>query len=86
MMDHPHIAKVFDGGATPTGRPFFVMELVKGRPITDYCDENRLSVEARLQLFMQICQAVEHERERVLAIARDDHRGDAECPAHAVSV
>ena len=52
MMDHPNIAKVFDAGATETGRPYFVMELVKGEPITEYCDKNNLSVTQRLELFI----------------------------------
>ncbi len=60
MMDHPHIAKVFDAGATPTGRPFFVMELVCGKKITEYCDEARLPTAERLSLFIQVCQAVQH--------------------------
>ena len=60
MMDHPHIAKVLDGGATATGRPYFVMELVKGASIVDYCDQQRLSIEARLALFAQVCHAVQH--------------------------
>jgi eukaryotic-like serine/threonine-protein kinase len=64
LMDHPNIAKVFDGGATPTGRPYFVMELVRGVRITEYCDEARLSTEARLQLFIQICQAVQHAHQK----------------------
>ncbi|HEV7926951.1 MAG TPA: protein kinase, partial [Verrucomicrobiae bacterium] len=53
MMDHPNIAKVLDAGATDTGRPYFVMELVRGIKITDYCDQNNLSTPARLDLFMQ---------------------------------
>ena len=60
MMDHPNIAKVFDAGATPRGRPYFAMELVKGIPITDYCDENHLDARDRLALFRQVCSAVEH--------------------------
>jgi serine/threonine protein kinase/formylglycine-generating enzyme required for sulfatase activity len=60
MMDHPNIAKVFDAGATATGRPFFVMELVPGDPLTDYCDSRELDVLARLRLFRQICLAVQH--------------------------
>ncbi|MCG3126976.1 MAG: Serine/threonine-protein kinase PknD [Phycisphaerae bacterium] len=60
LMDHPSIAKVFDAGATETGRPYFVMELVRGEPITDYCDKNNLSVRDRLGLFAQVCQAVQH--------------------------
>jgi WD40 repeat protein len=64
MMDHPHIASIFDGGATETGRPYFVMELVKGVPITDYCDANRLSTKHRLELFMQVCHAVQHAHQK----------------------
>src|SRR5688572_21491663 len=60
MMDHPHIAKVLDGGATEAGRPYFVMELVRGMRITDYCDENNLSTDQRLALFIQVCQAIQH--------------------------
>ena len=58
MMDHPNIASVLDGGATETGRPYFVMELVRGVPITDYCDKNNLSLDERLGLFKPICQAI----------------------------
>ena len=64
MMDHPNIASVFDGGATDTGRPYFVMELVKGLPITDYCDTNKLSTQERLELFMQVCHAVQHAHQK----------------------
>jgi serine/threonine protein kinase/Tol biopolymer transport system component len=64
MMDHPNIAKVLDAGATETGRPYFVMELVKGVPITDYCDANHLSTRERLELFIQVCQAVHHAHEK----------------------
>jgi len=64
LMDHPNIAKVFDGGATPTGRPYFVMELVRGTRITEFCDEARLSTEARLQLFAQVCQAIQHAHQK----------------------
>ena len=64
MMDHPHIASVFDGGATDTGRPYFVMELVKGVPITAYCDANQLSTRELLDLFMQVCQAVQHAHQK----------------------
>ncbi len=60
MMDHPNIAKVLDAGATDTGRPYFVMELVKGIPITDYCDRNQLSTRERLELFILVCQALQH--------------------------
>ncbi len=60
LMDHPNIARVFDAGATETGRPYFVMELVRGQRITDYCDQHRLSTEQRLELFMQVCHAIQH--------------------------
>jgi WD40 repeat protein/serine/threonine protein kinase len=60
MMDHPNIAKVLDAGATETGRPYFVMELVRGIKITEYCDQNKLSTRQRLELFIKICQAVQH--------------------------
>jgi hypothetical protein len=64
MMDHPNIAKVLDAGATEKGRPFFVMELVKGIPITKYCDENNLSTEERLKIFSQVCHAVQHAHQK----------------------
>jgi hypothetical protein len=60
LMDHPNIAKVFDGGTTEGGRPFFVMELVEGVPLTRYCDDARLSIAQRLALFVTVCQAVQH--------------------------
>ena len=60
MMDHPNIARVLDGGTTENGRPFFVMDLVKGVPLTEYCDRNRLAPEDRLKLFVDVCQAVQH--------------------------
>ena len=64
MMDHPNIARVFDGGMTPTGQPFFVMELVNGSPLTKFCDEARLTPKARLELFLPICQAVQHAHQK----------------------
>jgi serine/threonine protein kinase/tetratricopeptide (TPR) repeat protein len=64
LMDHPHIAKVLDAGATETGRPFFVMELVRGVPITAYCDQNQLSPRERLELFVTVCQAVQHAHQK----------------------
>jgi tetratricopeptide (TPR) repeat protein len=64
LMDHPHIARVLDAGATPAGRPYFAMELVKGIPITRYCDERRLSVRERLELFVPVCQAVQHAHQK----------------------
>ncbi len=64
LMDHPNIAKVFDAGATETGRPYFVMELVRGIKITDYCDQNNFSTEERLDLFIQVCQAIQHAHQK----------------------
>jgi WD40 repeat protein/serine/threonine protein kinase len=64
MMDHPNIAKVLDAGATETGRPYFVMELVRGIKITDYCDQNQLSTRERLELFIKVCQAVQHAHQK----------------------
>jgi tetratricopeptide (TPR) repeat protein/serine/threonine protein kinase len=64
LMDHPHIAKVFDGGSTATGRPFFVMELVQGIPITTYCDDHRLTPRQRLELFVPVCQAIQHAHQK----------------------
>ena len=64
LMDHPNIAKVFDAGVTESGRPYFVMELVKGVPITEFCDANRLSARERLELFVAVCKAVHHAHEK----------------------
>jgi len=64
LMDHPNIAKVLDAGATETGRPFFVMELVRGIKITEYCDQNKLPTVERLKLFVQICHAVQHAHQK----------------------
>ncbi|MBI3877495.1 MAG: serine/threonine protein kinase, partial [Verrucomicrobia bacterium] len=64
MMDHPNIAKVLDAGATETGRPFFVMELVRGIPITTYCDQNNLSTGDRLDLFIKVCHAIQHAHQK----------------------
>jgi serine/threonine protein kinase len=64
MMDHPNIARVFDAGATETGRPFFVMELVRGVKITEYCDQNHLDTRQRLDLFIQICRAIQHAHQK----------------------
>ncbi len=64
MMDHPNIAKVHDGGTTESGRPYFVMELVKGIPITDYCDDHRLTNNERLELFRDVCSAVHHAHQK----------------------
>jgi serine/threonine protein kinase len=64
LMDHPHIAQIFDGGTTESGRPYFVMELVRGIPITDFCDRHHLGVRERLELFIQVCQAVQHAHQK----------------------
>jgi eukaryotic-like serine/threonine-protein kinase len=64
LMDHPNIAKVFEAGATENGRPYFVMELVRGIPITEYCDKEKLSTRERLDLFMQVCQAIQHAHQK----------------------
>jgi serine/threonine protein kinase/tetratricopeptide (TPR) repeat protein len=64
LMDHPGIAKVFDGGATEAGRPYFVMELVRGIKITEYCDEHSLTTEERLGLFIQVCTAIQHAHQK----------------------
>ena len=64
MMDHPNIAGVLDAGATETGRPYFVMELVKGIPITEYCDKNNLDTRQRLELFIDVCKAVQHAHQK----------------------
>ncbi|TKJ34460.1 MAG: hypothetical protein CEE38_18110 [Planctomycetes bacterium B3_Pla] len=64
MMDHPNIAKVFDAGATETGRPYFVMELVRGIPIIEYCDQVKLSVQDRLGLFIKVCHAIQHAHQK----------------------
>jgi serine/threonine protein kinase len=64
MMDHPNIAKVFDAGETDRGRPYFVMELVKGEPVTGYCDRERLSMRDRLDLFLSVCHAIQHAHQK----------------------
>ena len=84
LMDHPAIATVYDGGSTPEGRPYFAMEYVKGEPITTYCDRQRLTTEARLNLFTQVCEGVQHAHQKgiihrdlkpsnVLVTIQDDH-------------
>jgi serine/threonine protein kinase len=70
MMDHPTIAKVFDAGATPDGQPYFVMEYVPGLPITDYCDQKKLTVPERLELFIRVCEGVQHAHQKAI-IHRD---------------
>jgi len=64
MMDHPNIARVLDAGETPRGRPYFVMELLHGEPLTDYCDHHRLTMKQRLALFLQVCQAIQHAHQK----------------------
>jgi serine/threonine protein kinase len=64
LMDHPNIAKVLDGGETSGGRPYFVMELVKGVTITEYCDQNQVPIRPRLELFVSVCQAVQHAHQK----------------------
>src|SRR5262249_38196727 len=64
LMDHPNIARVLDAGATEQGRPYFVMELVRGVPLTQFCDANRLAPRERLGLFVSVCQAVQHAHQK----------------------
>src|SRR6185295_2798002 len=64
LMDHPNIAKVFDAGVTETGRPYFVMELVRGIRISEYCDLNNLRTDQRLSIFIQVCQAIQHAHQK----------------------
>jgi serine/threonine protein kinase len=64
LMDHPNIARVLDAGATASGRPYFVMELVRGLPLTDYCDQAKLTTRERLELFIQVCRAVQHAHQK----------------------
>ena len=64
LMDHPSIAKVFDAGSTSSGRPYFVMELVRGEPLTEYCDRARLSIRERLELLVRVCNAMQHAHQK----------------------
>jgi len=64
LLEHPNIAQVFDAGTTETGRPYFVMEYVEGRSITKYCDEQKLNVEERLELFREVCEGVHHAHQK----------------------
>jgi serine/threonine protein kinase/tetratricopeptide (TPR) repeat protein len=64
LMDHPNIARVFDGGETASGRPYFVMELVRGVPVTEFCEEKQLSIAQRLELFVRVCEAVQHAHQK----------------------
>ena len=70
IMDHPAIAKVFDAGTTPQGQPYFVMEYVPGLPITEYCDQKKLRIRDRLELFIQACEGVQHAHQKAI-IHRD---------------
>ena len=78
LMDHPNIARILDGGITESGSPYFVMELVKGVPITEYCDAKKLTPQQRLELFVPVCHAIQHAHQkrdhspRHQAIERDD--------------
>ena len=81
MMDHPSIARVLDAGATSSGRPYFVMELVRGVPITKYCDDHGLAVRDRLQLFTQVCAAVQHAHQKGV-IHRDIKPGNVMVTEH----
>ena len=66
IMEHPSIAKVFDAGATPDGQPYFVMEYVPGVPITDYCDQKRMKIRERLELFVKVCEGVQHAHQKAI--------------------
>src|SRR5438132_1324096 len=83
LMDHPAVATVFDGGTTAAGRPYFVMEYVKGEPITTFADRERLSISGRINLFIQVCEGVQHAHQKgiihrdlkpsnILVAAQDD--------------
>jgi serine/threonine protein kinase/tetratricopeptide (TPR) repeat protein len=75
IMNHPNVAKIFDAGTTDAGKPYFVMELVEGVPVTEYCDQNSLTIERRLELFIQVCRALEHAHQKGL-IHRDIKPGN----------
>jgi WD40 repeat protein/serine/threonine protein kinase len=81
LMDHPNIAHIFDGGETAMGRPYFVMELVRGIPIIDFCDQNRLPIRGRLGLFVDVCQAVQHAHQKGI-IHRDIKPGNVMVTLH----
>jgi serine/threonine protein kinase len=79
MMDHTNIARVLDAGTTDSGRPYFVMELVRGAPLTQFCDDNRLTPDERLELFIAVCQAVQHAHQKGI-IHRDLNRATSWLP------
>ena len=81
LMDHPNVAKVLDGGATDAGRPYFVMELVRGVPITTFCDENKLTTHQRLELFIPVCSALQHAHQKGI-IHRDLKPGNVLVTMH----
>jgi eukaryotic-like serine/threonine-protein kinase len=81
LMDHPNIARVLDGGTTSGGRPYFVMDLVKGIPITKYCDDHHMTPKQRLELFIPVCQAVQHAHQKGI-IHRDFWRRTTRISAH----
>jgi len=81
IMDHPNIARVFDAGAATMGRPYFVMELVNGVTITEYCDQNQIGIEQRLELFIQICKAIQHAHQKGI-IHRDIKPSNVLVTAH----
>ena len=75
LMDHPAIAKVLDGGSTPSGAPFLVMEYVAGTPITEYCDRHTLGVRERLDLFIQVCEGVQHAHQKAISRQSEESSG-----------
>ncbi len=81
LMEHPNIAQVLDAGTTPSGRPYFVMELVRGIPITDYCDKNQVDPAARLRLFITVCRAIQHAHQKGI-IHRDIKPSNAMVALH----
>lgn len=86
LLNHPHIAKVFDAGSTDDGRPYFVMEYIEGIPITDYCDKNELTIRQRLDLFSEVCEAIHHAHQKGI-IHRDIKPSNvliADCDGQAV--
>ena len=86
LMDHPCIAKVFDGGSTADGRPYFVMEHVAGLPITTYCDNHKLNTQQRLELFIRVSEGVQHAHQKAIihgVLAKDTLRAKTRICAEA---